>query len=45
MCIDGPFAEAITRDQIGVECCPVAGVPLASQAQTMSMMSEGENLT
>lgn len=38
--------EAITRDHVGVECCPVAGVPLASQEHIMTMtMTDGENLT
>jgi hypothetical protein len=36
--------EAITRGHVGVECCPVAGVPLASQTQTMTL-TDGENLT
>jgi amidase len=34
--------EKITRGHIGVNCCPVPGVPLPSQEQ---VMMESENLT
>ena len=34
--------EKITRGHIGVNCCPVAGVPTPSQEQ---VMMETENLT
>jgi len=34
--------EQITRGHIGVDCCPVAGVPRPSQEQ---VMTESENLT
>ena len=34
--------EKITRGHIGVDCCPVAGVPRPSQEQ---VMTESENLT
>jgi len=36
--------EALTREHAGVECCPVAGVPLPSQAGGCTLSSSPGSL-